>query len=69
MTNLCGKDKEPLWQLASTNLVTFVILRRKTVDALCYGYEHVTNNRDKLRLVLNRTTERTLMRVSTGAPP
>ncbi|HVZ22227.1 MAG TPA: TraM recognition domain-containing protein [Vicinamibacterales bacterium] len=51
MTNLFGRGKEPFWQQASTNLVTFVILLHQVLDdyvTLFQVYEHVINP-DKLR--------------------
>jgi len=51
MTNLFGRSKEPFWQMASTNLVKFVILLHQTLDdyvTLVQVYEHVINP-DKLR--------------------
>ena len=51
MTNLFGRGKEPFWQMASTNLVKFVILLHQTLDdyvTLVQVYEHVINP-DKLR--------------------
>jgi hypothetical protein len=51
MTNLFGRGKEPFWEMASTNLVKFVILLHQTLDdyvTLFQVYEHVINP-DKLR--------------------
>jgi hypothetical protein len=46
MTNLFGRGKEPFWQKASTNSVTFVILLHQTLYddvTLFQVYEHVIN--------------------------
>jgi len=51
MTNLFGHGKEPFWQMASTNLVKFVILLHTTLEdyvTLFQVYEHVINP-DKLK--------------------